>query len=194
PDQTYTAPTESAAATAARSGCDLISPMAAAAVTPLAPGVVPEAFAPWIAKAATTCPEVGAGLIAAQLENESGFRVDAYNQSSGATGPAQFLPSTWQAKGVDGDGDGSRDPHSIPDAVMSQAAYDCELAEIAKDGLADGRLHGDLTQLWLSMYNCGPGATLGSGAVCGNPETLAYVRNIPARAAHFATASPGGGS
>ncbi|WP_245554310.1 M23 family metallopeptidase [Nocardia takedensis] len=190
PDQTYTAPTETSMP--ARSGCDPAGPVAAA--TPIAAGTVPEAFAPWIAKAAGTCPQVGAPLIAAQLENESGFRVDAHNARSGATGPAQFLPSTWEAKAVDGDGDGRRDPHSIPDAVMSQAAYDCELAAIATDALAEGRLHGDLTQLWLSMYNCGPGATLGTGGVCQNRETLAYVRDIPERATHFASATPGGGS
>ncbi|MFI6368302.1 peptidoglycan DD-metalloendopeptidase family protein [Nocardia sp. NPDC050630] len=171
------------------SGCDTSSaPAAGSAVTSAA---VPAAFLPWIAKAASTCPEVTQALLAAQLENESGFRTEAYNATSGAVGPAQFLPKTWDQESVDGDGDGRRDPRSIPDAVMSQASYDCKLATVAKTALAEGNLHGDLTQLWLSMYNCGPGNTLASGGVCRNPETVAYVANIPRRASELAAATAG---
>jgi hypothetical protein len=184
PGQTYGAAPQSGPAA---SGCS-DEPATGATVEA---GIVPEAFVPWINRAATTCPQVTGPLIAAQLENESRFRLDAYNNDSGAEGPAQFVPATWDAKAVDGDGDGRRDPRSIPDAVMSQAAYDCELAAIARDELAAGALVGDLTELWLSMYNCGPGATLAGGRVCQNPETLAYVRNIPARAKVLATTGDG---
>ena len=163
--------------------------------TALRPGSVPPAFEPWIIKAGRTCPEVTAPIIAAQLENESGFNVEAHNAKSGADGPSQFVPETWAAKAVDGDGDGTKNPRSIADAVMSQAAYDCELAKIAKDDIAKGTLHGDPTELWLSMYNCGPGATEAAGGVCGNVETRNYVRNIPeaARAKFTAVGAVGPG-
>ena len=175
-------------AAGAGAGCGPAAPGAGGAG--LRPGSVPAAFEPWIIKAGTTCAEVPAPIIAAQLENESGFNVEAYNAGSRATGPAQFLPETWAAKGVDGDGNGTKDPRSIPDAVMTQAAYDCELAKIAKDDLAKGKLKGDLTELYLSMYNCGPGATEAQGGVCQNSQTLNYVRNIPAAAqAKFAGAA-----
>lgn len=166
--------------TGGQAGCGPIAPGGGGAG--LKPGSVPAAFEPWIIKAATTCPEVTAPIIAAQLENEGGFNVNAHNAGSGADGPAQFLPATWAAKGVDGDGNGTKDPRSIADAVMTQAAYDCELAKIAKDDLGKGKLKGDLTELYLSMYNCGPGATEAQGGVCQNSQTLNYVRNIPARA------------
>ena len=156
-------------------------------------GSVPAEFEPWIIKAATTCPEVTAPLIAAQIENESNFDVEAHNATSRADGPTQFIPSTWEAKAVDGDGDGRRETRNVADAVMSQAAYDCELAQIAKADLQQGKLTGDLTELWLSMYNCGPGATQAQGGVCDNQETRNYVRNIPANAAAKFTA-PGPGS
>ncbi|MFC9553662.1 peptidoglycan DD-metalloendopeptidase family protein [Rhodococcus sp. NPDC056960] len=149
----------------------------------LRPGSVPPAFEPWIIRAAATCPQVPAPIIAAQIENESQFDVGAHNAGSGADGPTQFLPGTWAAKAVDGDGDGRKDTRSIPDAVMTQAAYDCELADIAAEMLAAGQIRGDLTELYLSMYNCGPGATARQGGVCQNAETLAYVKNIPRRAA-----------
>jgi hypothetical protein len=42
-----------------------------------------------------------------------------------AVGPMQFIPGTWRAIGVDGDGDGVRNPQDIDDAAMSTAVYLC---------------------------------------------------------------------
>lgn len=130
--------------------------------------------------------------MAAQLRQESGFNQFAVSPA-GAQGPAQFMPQTWARHGIDGDGDGRVDVYSIPDAVMSQAAFDCSLAGIAKDALAQGKLHGDLTELWLSMYNCGLEGTLAQGGVCQNSETQGYVKAIPRMASKYAAAnrSPG---
>ena len=41
----------------------------------------------------------------------------------GASGPAQFLAGTWERFGVDGDGDGTRDPHAPADAIAAMASY-----------------------------------------------------------------------
>ncbi len=43
--------------------------------------------------------------------------------SKGASGPAQFLAGTWERFGVDGDGDGRRDPHAAADAITAMASY-----------------------------------------------------------------------
>ena len=37
----------------------------------------------------------------------------------------QFIPSTWSVVGVDGDGDGKRDPQDIDDAALATAVYLC---------------------------------------------------------------------
>lgn len=42
---------------------------------------------------------------------------------SGAMGPAQFIPSSFMRFGVDGDGDGKRDPFNIADATASIGSY-----------------------------------------------------------------------
>jgi len=42
-----------------------------------------------------------------------------------AVGPMQFIPGTWQVVGVDGDGDGVRDPQDVDDAALATAVYLC---------------------------------------------------------------------
>ena len=54
-----------------------------------------------------------------------------------AVGPMQFIPSTWSVVGVDGDGDGVRNPQDIDDAALATAVYLCSGDEdLATD---DGR-------------------------------------------------------
>ncbi|MEY2516505.1 MAG: hypothetical protein QOJ89_3863 [bacterium] len=43
--------------------------------------------------------------------------------SRGARGPAQFLGGTWERFGLDGDANGSRDPHDPADAIPAMASY-----------------------------------------------------------------------
>ena len=42
-----------------------------------------------------------------------------------AVGPMQFIPSTWQIYGADGNGDGIKDPFNIFDAALAAADYLC---------------------------------------------------------------------
>ena len=42
-----------------------------------------------------------------------------------AVGPMQFIPQTWSVVGVDGDGDGRRNPQDIDDAALATAVYLC---------------------------------------------------------------------
>lgn len=42
-----------------------------------------------------------------------------------AVGPMQFIPQTWEHWGVDGNGDGVRDPNNVYDAALAAAHYLC---------------------------------------------------------------------
>jgi membrane-bound lytic murein transglycosylase B len=42
-----------------------------------------------------------------------------------AVGPMQFIPSTWEQWGRDGDGDGMADPNDLDDAAATAVAYLC---------------------------------------------------------------------
>lgn len=151
---------------------------------------IPAAYLAWIQKAGTVCPQVSSPLIAAQIDAESGF-TDA-TSPAGAQGPAQFLPSTWASMAVDGDGNGVKDIHSIPDAVMSMAALDCSTqAQLAKDFPSASAAA--LEQMTLAAYNAGLGAVLSAGGVPGYAETQAYVQRIEALKAGFTAASAGSG-
>jgi membrane-bound lytic murein transglycosylase B len=52
-------------------------------------------------------------------------RLDGDRRFDRAVGPMQFLPSTWAAVAVDGDGDGRRDVQDINDAALGSAVYLC---------------------------------------------------------------------
>lgn len=125
--------------------------------------------------AAKTCPEVTAPLLAAQLETESDWNLNAHNDESGADGPAQFVPDTWAEWGRDGDGDGRADPRNPADAIRSQAAYMCHLVSFVKQ---HPELEGELVDLALAAYNAGPGNVQDYKGIPPFLETTNYVRTI----------------
>ncbi|OZC56046.1 peptidase M23 [Rhodococcus sp. 06-621-2] len=133
----------------------------------LAAGSVPAEFEPWLRKAGGICPQIKSSLLAAQLDAENGFSYGAGApvSSTGAGGPAQFMPGTWASYGKDYDGDGSIDINSIGDAVMAQGQYMCDIAGVIDAGIADGRVSAPNgpTELYLAGYNAGEGAVLSSG-------------------------------
>jgi hypothetical protein len=90
------------------------------------------------------CPGLSWTVLAAIGQVESAHGRHLGPSSAGALGPMQFLPSTWEAYGLDGDGDGEADIMSPFDAVPSAAAYLCRFgAARGEQGLYDA--------IW--MYN-----------------------------------------
>jgi cell wall-associated NlpC family hydrolase len=128
-----------------------------------------------IISAGRTCAVLSSGLLAAQLQQESGFNPTAQS-SAGAVGVAQFLPDTWKTYGVDGDGDGEENAIDPTDAIVAAARYDCSLAA------AVASVPGDPVHLMLAAYNAGPGAVLAARGVPSYPETQNYVARIVAAA------------
>ena len=86
---------------------------------------VPAGYRVLYQQAAGTCPGLRWTLLAAVGQVESRHGESTGPSSAGAVGPMQFMPRTFAAYGVDGDGDGTADPWSPADAVHSAARYLC---------------------------------------------------------------------
>jgi soluble lytic murein transglycosylase-like protein len=112
----------------------------AGAITPAPPAAQPAAlpepvptpipgerqtWIPLARKAAATCPGLPSSVLVAIGHVESSLGLQTWTSSAGAVGPMQFLPSTWAAYGVDGDGDGSTDIMNPVDAVHGAARLLC---------------------------------------------------------------------
>nr|WP_206323754.1 bifunctional lytic transglycosylase/C40 family peptidase [Streptomyces sp. HNM0574] len=145
----------------------------------LAKGTVPTAYQGLVQKWGNLCEELNPALLAAQLYQESGWRPQAQSHAA-AQGIAQFIPETWAAHGIDGDGDGSRDVWNPKDAIPSAASYDCKLAKYVKDAPGDG------TENMLAAYNAGAYAVIQYGGVPPYEETQNYVSTIKKMEQSFA--------
>jgi hypothetical protein len=93
-------------------------------------GEVPADYFPWLPEAAAKyrLGPRGAGVVAAIHYVESDWDrsplpgvARGTQNYIGAEGPGQFLVSSWAAYGVDANGDGIKDPYSIPDSVFATA-------------------------------------------------------------------------
>ncbi|KUM97376.1 glycoside hydrolase [Streptomyces yokosukanensis] len=67
----------------------------------------------------------GAGGNRTSFPDTDGGKWDGTASGERAVGPFQFLPSTWESTGRDGNGDGTKDPHNADDAALGAAVYLC---------------------------------------------------------------------
>jgi membrane-bound lytic murein transglycosylase B len=76
----------------------------------------------------------------ALVRDTDGGKLDGDPNFDRAVGPMQFIPSTWALYGVDGNGDGKKDPNNIFDAAFAAADYLCagggDLANPAQEAAA----------------------------------------------------------
>ncbi|CAA9253471.1 MAG: GH23 [uncultured Acidimicrobiales bacterium] len=106
------------------------------------PAPIPGDRATWLPlarQAAATCPGLSSAVLVAIGSVESSLGLQTGTSSAGAVGPMQFLPSTWEAYGADGDGDGVSDIMNPIDAVHGAARLLC-----ANGGADPHQLHSAL--------------------------------------------------
>ena len=135
--------------------------------------VVPREYRKAIKQAARECPELTPRLLAAQIDQESGFDPDAVS-SAGAEGIAQFVPDTWAVWGEDLDGDGVASVYDAFEAIDAQARLMCFLVYEANTSDIDG----DPVDLALAAYNAGWSQVVRYDGIPPFRETEAYVDRI----------------
>ncbi|MCX4232881.1 lytic transglycosylase domain-containing protein [Streptomyces ortus] len=65
------------------------------------------------------------GVGFARITDTDGGAYDGDTTHDRAVGPMQFIPSTWEWSGRDGNGDGKKDPNNIYDAALAAGHYLC---------------------------------------------------------------------
>ncbi|HPJ19060.1 MAG: lytic transglycosylase domain-containing protein [Candidatus Nanopelagicales bacterium] len=134
---------------------------------------VPKEYRKSIRAAAKECPELTPKLLAAQIDQESGFDPDAVSPA-GAEGIAQFIPDTWAVWGRDLDGDGVASPYNPEEAIDAQARLMCFLIFEARTS----GIKGDEIELALAGYNAGWSQVVRYDGIPPFRETKAYVKRI----------------
>lgn len=69
-------------------------------------------------------PLNGKGVAA--IKDTDGGALDGDTTWDRAVGPMHFIPTTWKASALDGNGDGNADLHQLDDAVLTAAAVLCD--------------------------------------------------------------------
>jgi len=145
----------------------------------LAPGSVPAQWRAAVQAAGSDCAAVSPPLIAAQIEQESGWNPTAVSPA-GAVGLSQFMPGTWAAQGADANHDGTALATDPLDAIATQGHYDCALA-------ADlAGVPGDRQDTILAGYNAGSAAVIRYSGIPPYAQTQGYVRRIRTLMAGYA--------
>lgn len=135
--------------------------------------VVPADHVESLRSAGRECRGISAAVLAAQIEQESGWDATAVS-SQGAQGIAQFMPETWGRWGRDLNGDGRADPFNADEAIDAQARLMCFLLRETRSS----DVPGDHVELALAAYNAGLGPVMEYSGIPPYPETQEYVRRI----------------
>lgn len=67
----------------------------------------------------------GAGGNTGAFSDTDGGKYDGDTEYDRAVGPMQFIPTSWEHYGQDGNGDGVKDPNNVDDATLAAAAHLC---------------------------------------------------------------------
>ncbi|MET7457862.1 M23 family metallopeptidase [Streptomyces sp. NPDC005574] len=161
---------------------------------PAAAAHLDPSYLPWLRKAASACTVVTPSLLAAQIDQLSGWH-DGDGRLSGEKGIAGFTDARWRTWGKDDDGNGHASPRDPADAIMALGRQDCSLAGKVTDLRTDGTVNGDLVDLTLAAYAQGTGAVIEAGRV--PPDARVYVTEVKALLPRYRAAdqeTSGGGT
>ncbi|MDG4833024.1 M23 family metallopeptidase [Solwaraspora sp. WMMD1047] len=156
-------------------------------------------LAPWVVRAGGICPEVISPMIAAQLDVESSWRLDAVahnpaDHGGDAVGIAQFQLGTWRTWGDDYDRDRRDGPDDPEDAIYAMGRLICANVDWAGRAVRAGRLRGDALDLAWAAYFCGRGCIENAGGVPAAGLAHDYPQRVRSRISTYTLSAGGTGS
>jgi murein DD-endopeptidase MepM/ murein hydrolase activator NlpD len=107
----------------------------------------------WLRRATADCTGVTPALLAAHIDQLSGWQDDTASLSE--QGIARFTDAGWKTWGRDDDGNGRSSPLDAVDAIMALGRQDCSLAEKVTALRTKGDVNGDVADLTLAAYTAG---------------------------------------
>ncbi|MFF8881896.1 M23 family metallopeptidase [Streptomyces flaveolus] len=110
-------------------------------------------YVPWLRAATADCAGITPALLAAHIDQLSGWQDDSASLSE--RGIARFTDAGWKTWGRDDDGNGSSSPHDAVDAIMALGRQDCSLTEKMTALRTKGAVSGDVADLTLAAYTAG---------------------------------------
>lgn len=134
-------------------------------------------YVPWLRKATRSCTVVTPSVLAAQIDQLSGWTDDTASLSQ--QGIARFTDAQWRTWGRDEDGNGRSSPHDAVDAIMALGRQDCSLVHQVTTLRTKGTVNGDLVDLTLAAYRAGTGAVEKAGRVPAAAQD--FVQKVKAR-------------
>lgn len=161
-------------------GLDPGEPQGATA-RPTGASEVNASYGPWLRKAAGACAVLTPSVLAAQIDQLSGWHNDSEEQ--GRAGIADFTDAGWHRWGKDEDGNGRSSPLDEPDAIMALGRQDCSLAAKVTELRTEGTVSGDLVDLTLAAYAVGEDAVASAGRVPARART--YLGEVKSRLAGY---------
>ncbi|OQR66068.1 peptidase [Streptomyces maremycinicus] len=147
-----------------------------------AAGGVDATYRPWLRKSAEACTVVTPSVLAAQIDQLTGWNNDSA-ATSGGQGIAAFTAADWKTWGKDDDGNGRSSPGDPADAIMALGRQDCSLAEKVTGLRTDGTVNGELVDLTLAAYAVGTDAVTKAGGVPAAART--YLDEVTALFAKY---------
>ncbi|MFI8205523.1 M23 family metallopeptidase [Streptomyces sp. NPDC085937] len=120
-------------------------------------------YVPWLRRATADCPGITPALLAAHIDQLSGWQTDGASLSE--QGLARFTAADWKTWGRDDDGNGTSSPRDAIDAIMALGRRDCSLAEKMTALRTKGTINGDVADLALAAYAAGADEVTKAGKV-----------------------------
>ncbi|MGW0085419.1 M23 family metallopeptidase [Streptomyces sp. NPDC003393] len=120
-------------------------------------------YVPWLRRATSACPVFTPAVLAAQIDQLSGWSDDTSSLSE--QGIARFTQARWKTWGRDDDGNGRSSPRDPVDAIMALGRQDCSLLREVTALRTRGTVDGELVDLTLAAYTAGTDAVSRAGRV-----------------------------